>query len=655
LSVLSQDWIEQNQKFLVASINQIKGLLKEYIAGFSDKSTISFEQIPFPEENMVHPPAIQAICNLFNLTPFERSVLLLCAGVELDGEVAQLCSNAQRNPRWSYPTFGLALAAFPNADWSALLPKSPLRRFRLVSFCSDSSIPIASRPLHIEERVLHYLTGISYLEKSLQLILRQVRDVVSLADSQKLLIDRILLVWKSAKEELSQIQLLGDEEEVKVAVAKQACAKIGLGLWFMPSELMPSKSDDWERFVELWSREPALLGAGLYVSAEDVEYLMQKHILRYLEFIPGPIFVGLKRRVSIYGRSEVSIEVKKPEKTEQVKMWKCCLGDMVDNLSYPVSRLANQFTFGHSSILNICTEALDEMKNGADLSEALWKTSRRISRQRVPNFAQHHDSTVELNDLVLPEHEKKILNEIAIRIEQRHKVFDEWGFKTGTQRGLGITALFSGPSGTGKTLAAEALANKLQLDLFHIDLSAVVSKYIGETEKALRQLFDAAEEGGGILFFDEADALFGRRSEVKDSHDRYANIEINYLLQRMENCKSLAVLAIERQSTLDPAFIRRIQFVVNFPFPDEEARVEMWRRIFPKNTPVESLDINRLAKLKITGGQIRNIALDASFSAANAGVSVNMMHVRKAVQAAYEKLGYVSTQAEDLEMLNSKT
>ena len=213
-------------------------------------------------------------------------------------------------------------------------------------------------------------------------------------------------------------------------------------------------------------------------------------------------------------------------------------------------------------------------------------------------------------------------------------------------RGLGVSALFTGPSGTGKTMAAEVLANELRLDLYRIDLSQVVSKYIGETEKNLRRVFDAAEEGGAILLFDEADALFGKRSEVKDSHDRYANIEISYLLQRMEAYRGLAILTTNMKEALDPAFLRRIRFVVQFPFPDAGQRAEIWRRIFPAAAPTADLSVDRLARLNVAGGNIRNIALYAAFLAAEAGEPVRMAHLLAAARAEYAKLERPLTEAE---------
>jgi SpoVK/Ycf46/Vps4 family AAA+-type ATPase len=239
-----------------------------------------------------------------------------------------------------------------------------------------------------------------------------------------------------------------------------------------------------------------------------------------------------------------------------------------------------------------------------------------------------------------------VLREVVSHVRQRATVYEQWGFAARGARGLGISALFAGVSGTGKTLASEMLANALRLDLYRIDLSSVVSKYIGETEKNLRRIFDAAEESGAILLFDEADALFGKRSEVKDSHDRYANIEVSYLLQRMESYRGLAILTTNMKSALDQAFLRRIRFVVQFPFPDATQRAEIWRRIFPPATPTEGLDIQRLARLNAPGGNIRNIALNAAFLAADEGSPVRMIHLLHAARVEYAKQEKTLTDAE---------
>jgi SpoVK/Ycf46/Vps4 family AAA+-type ATPase len=281
-----------------------------------------------------------------------------------------------------------------------------------------------------------------------------------------------------------------------------------------------------------------------------------------------------------------------------------------------------------------------------ELATLLWDACRSQARPGLDDLGQRIDLRADWNDLVLPEAQQQLLREIAAHVRQRTIVYETWGFSAGSARGLGISALFAGASGTGKTLAAEVLAHELRLDLYRIDLSSVVSKYIGETEKNLRRVFDAAEEGGAILLFDEADALFGKRSEIKDSHDRYANIEVSYLLQRMEAYRGLAVLTTNLKSSLDTAFLRRIRFIVHFPFPDTAQRAEIWRRTLPQRLPTEGLDMNKLARLNVAGGNIRNIALNAAFLAADAHEPVRMIHMLRAASVEYAKLEKPLTEAE---------
>jgi SpoVK/Ycf46/Vps4 family AAA+-type ATPase len=227
-------------------------------------------------------------------------------------------------------------------------------------------------------------------------------------------------------------------------------------------------------------------------------------------------------------------------------------------------------------------------------------------------------------------------------------VYEEWGFSESGSRGLGISGLFVGGSGTGKTLAAEILGASLELDVYRIDLSSVVSKWIGETEKNLRRIFDAADEGGAILLFDEADALFGKRSEVKDSHDRHANIEVSYLLQRLEAYRGLAILTTNLKNNIDDAFMRRIRFIVEFPFPEASERLEIWKNIFPEKISTDTLNYKRLAQLNVSGGNIRNIAINAAFLAAGEGCEqiVGMEHLLKAARTEYAKIGRTLTATE---------
>jgi SpoVK/Ycf46/Vps4 family AAA+-type ATPase len=275
---------------------------------------------------------------------------------------------------------------------------------------------------------------------------------------------------------------------------------------------------------------------------------------------------------------------------------------------------------------------------GGELGRALWDACRARTRPALDGLAQRIEALARWEDLVLPATPLATLHSIAAHVRQRSRVYEEWGFAARSDRGLGISALFAGGSGTGKTMAAEVLADELRLDLYRIDLSTLISKYIGETEKHLRRVFDAAEAGGAILLFDEADAVFGRRSEVRDSHDRYANIEVGYLLQRVESYRGLVILTTNQPQALDAAFARRIRFTVRFPFPDAAQRAEIWRRVFPAATPTEHLDLAKLARLNLAGGHIRNLALNAAFLAADAGEPVRMSHLLAAARSEFAKL-----------------
>ena len=293
-------------------------------------------------------------------------------------------------------------------------------------------------------------------------------------------------------------------------------------------------------------------------------------------------------------------------------------------------------------------EALGQVDSETETPQVhhLWQACRNQARPRLESLAQRIHARATWEDLVLPEVQIAKLRELEAHLRQRAKVYQTWGFAGQSGRGLGITAMFAGASGTGKTLAAEVLANVLDLDLYKIDLSAVISKYIGETEKNLSRVFDAAETGGAILLFDEADALFGKRNEVKDSHDRYANIEVSYLLQRMEAYRGLAILTTNLPDAIDRAFMRRIRFMVQFPFPDWSERTAIWQRMFPVQTPTDGLDFRKLARLNVAGGNIRNIALNAAFLAADDDEPVQMHHLLQAAQREYGKLERSITEAE---------
>ncbi len=597
-------------------------------------------------EALEPPPAAIALSQRLGLSRFEREVLLLCAAIELDTRIAGLCACVQGDPSQRYPTFALALALFDEPTWDILSPEHPLRYWRLIEINQPGAQPLTTSPIRADERILNYLKGLNYLDDRLTPLLAPLSMAecqTELPPSQRAAVEAILHHLQQApkNQDTPVIQLLGVDSSSKQLIAQYTTSALGLYLYRLPAELLPTQAAELETLARLWQRESILLPIALYLDAHKVESCTPSEgqsppLHRFLARSSGLLFLDTRERQPDLGRTTVAIDIAKPTPPEQEAAWIEILGAESASCA---ALLASQFNLSLSEIRQIACKVLAEIgdKKGS-LCDRLWNACLVSTRPQFDKLAQRLDTKATWDDIVLPVEDISLLRRIADQVRQRDIVYDDWGFRRKMNRGLGISALFAGESGTGKTMAAEVLANDLHLDLYRIDLSAVVSKYIGETEKNLRRLFDAAEDSGAILFFDEADALFGKRSEVKDSHDRYANIEINYLLQRMEAYSGLAILATNMKSALDTAFMRRLRFIVNFPFPDRSDRKRMWQKVFPSDTPTCGLDYDRLARFNLTGGSIHNIALSAAFLAAKQGTPVTMSLVLDAARAEFRKL-----------------
>jgi AAA+ superfamily predicted ATPase len=623
--------LEFNQRSMTDALAALRVVLEQR----------AHEQNSAPRPEAPVPPQLEILSNAFGLSVFERSIVLLCAAMELDSSFAGLCASAQHDPLKPYPTFSLALAALDEPHWSALNPAAPLRRWRLIEVQNQAGAPITTGALRIDERILHFLAGIHYQDERLAGLLRATQATDDLVPSYAALARTITTVWARPEAPLAVIQLCGADEVTKQSIAATSCAEAGLRLWTIAGDQVPGGALELEGFLRLWERESVLTGGALYIEAESIDKTDNRtvgQISRLLELLHGPVFLSTRDRWRPMRRPVKTLDVRKPTAEEQSRVWSTGLGETHGAVNGHVAELVAQFNLSAPAIRTSVAEALESEGDHDSLMGALWAAGRAQARPKLDDLAERIEARAMWDDLVLPPTEKSMLRMISAHVRNRATVYGSWGFGATSARGLGISALFAGASGTGKTMAAEVLANELRLDLYRIDLSGVVSKYIGETEKNLRRVFDAAEDGGAILFFDEADALFGKRSEVKDSHDRYANIEINYLLQRMESYRGLAVLATNMKNALDPAFLRRIRFVVSFPFPEPAQRAEIWRRVFPGDTPTRDLDHDKLSRLGVAGGNIRNIALNAAFLAAEAGEPVRMSHLAAAARSEFAKI-----------------
>jgi hypothetical protein len=413
---------------------------------------------------------------------------------------------------------------------------------------------------------------------------------------------------------------------------------------------VPSGVHELDALSVLWYREAALLESALLIACDDGApgasgVATSSLVARFVERPGGLIFIAARDVLQI-DRPTLRFRIDKPGAADQKRLWTDALGPTAARLNGGLDGVATQFRLSADTIMRTAETLGPTLAVTHAPDAALWQACRTSVRSGLDDLAQRVDAAAQWDDLVLPESHKATLRQIAAHVKHRLHVYEGWGFAGKGARGLGISALFAGESGTGKTMAAEVLANELHLDLYRIDLASTVSKYIGETEKNLRRVFDAAEDSGAILLFDEADALFGKRSEVTNSHDRYANIEVSYLLQRMEAYRGLAILTTNLKSALDPAFSRRLRFVLQFPFPDQQQREQIWRGVFPGATPLEGIDYGKLARLNVAGGNIRNIALNAAFLAREGDQPIGMVHLIQAARSEAAKRDRPTSDAE---------
>jgi hypothetical protein len=670
-------WEEANQRYLTAALAVLRARLEARAAPAGEEAAgdsaleAARRELEGAAAEMPAPPALDVLASAFGLSPFERDVLLLAAGPELDSAFAAALARAGAGSGSGVPTFSLPLAALPDAHWSALTPGAPLRHWRLIDLGGDAPAgrALTAAPLRVDERILHFLAGVQQLDERLVGRLDRLAVSGELLPSQQELAVWLAELWRRGAETgtLPALELTGPPGAGKREILAAAADRLGLELWEIAALAVPTDPLELDGFLRLWRRELVLAGRVLLVGEDDApadEPARDAAVARLIDRLEGPVAVVSRSGRRSGRRPLVSFNVSPPGAEERAELWRRALGPaaaVLDKTALEEARpqdgqdrclaaIAAQFQLGARAVRAASAEALatvaatepaanrESGDPAARLGQALWRSGRRQARPLLGSLARQVEPRAVWDDLVLPVRQRTLLSEIAIHVRHRRQVYESWGFGARSSRGQGLAALFAGTSGTGKTMAAEVLAGELDLDLYHIDLATVISKYIGETEKNLGRLFDAAETGGAILLFDEADALFGKRSEVKDSHDRYANLEVSYLLQRMEAYRGLAILTSNRKNALDDAFLRRLRFVIEFPFPDPAAREAIWRGIFPPETPTADLDCSQLARLNVAGGNIKNIAIAAAFLAAGDGEPVAMHHLLRAAKGEYAKL-----------------
>ena len=608
------------------------------------------------------PAAIDVITQLFRLTPFERDVLILCLAPDMDPSFGPLYAYAQDDVTRKEPTPHLALALFnaTNDDGPAnrdcLAADGTLRRYRLIEM-EDTAAPLGTRSLGLDERVGDYLRGVNRPDLRINDLVQPLPTPI-LASTQHDLVGRGIWAVNAHRERgvWPLLNLVGPPDSGQQEIAHAICESMSIRLYRLDLKRLPASPGDQQQLLALLERETVLLQLAYYIDATELDIPTERETTRFIDDMiarPGLFALVASRETWHTELDQVDLPMASPSAATQLDLWRKALDASKSSLNGgDMNQVVQQFHFGPRAIVR----AVDAARGAAQIrardvdaplqQEDLWAACRQESQWQLDELAQRITPGYSWDDLVVPIAVRDQLQEIADQVKHRHLVYDSWGFGDASSRGRGISVMFSGPSGTGKTMAAEILAKELNLTLYRIDLAGVVSKYIGETEKNLRRLFDAAERSGAILFFDEADALFGKRTDVKDSHDRYANIEIDYLLQRMEAYQGLAILATNRRAAIDRAFLRRLRFVVEMNFPNADSRRRIWQKAFPPNTPTERLDYDRLSQLEIAGGNIRNVALNATFLAAADGGRVTMDQIMRASRREYAKIDKLETNAE---------
>ncbi len=606
-----------------------------------------------------------------NLSSFEEKCIIICLASEVDRGFGKMYAQLQDNLTAQNPSIDIVLKLLGESEEerislrNAFSPQAPLMQHLMESRSDfmDTRVPLIDRPLKLEDWVVNYLLDFEVLDERLVQIAElltiegQGKDIKLTSVEENII--RFIKYFSSNKNTSSKqiFYLYGPAGCGKKTHAAAVCNKLGYSLINVDIEKILASDLPFTEILKLLGRHAMLKNTALcfenfnLLLAEDERYLNKVHLLIQMltTSVPISFILGQASWSPNLLNAEfnyVQIECPLPDDRERKIQWEkfsqkykldknISLDDFTNSFRFTPGQI--QAALNHSESLAVWNGAENGLIGEQELYDACYSQSNR----KLNTLATRINTIYSWDVLVLPPDQTSQLREICHQVKYRSIVYGDWGFDRRLSLGKGLNALFSGPPGCGKTMAAEVIANELGLEIYKIDVSQIVSKYIGETEKNLAKIFAEAETSNAILFFDEADALFGKRSEVKDAHDRYANLETSYLLQKMEEYKGIVILATNLNQNIDEAFLRRLHFSVAFPFPEKEQRKLIWQGMFPKGAPLDNnIDYEFMAdKFILAGGNIKNIALSAAFYAAHEASSIGMKHIMLAAKREYKKLG----------------
>ena len=643
---------------LYVSDAQVDALLGKSAAADPAGLTEEAGRMRASNQLLLHPQCSWAVfANDFALTSFEQNVLLLALAPELDLKYETLYGYLNNDVTRKWPTRDLALRVCSSpegriADWEQLAPGASLFRSGLllpVAGTAERASALAGGFAPAPALARHLLShGKAVVDPPLtRLEPADDWDALYVSASQKGGLRNVADRQRNARR-MPIIILEGGLGAGRQLAARLVSTAMGRQAFSMDAgQLLLHPGTTPAVLLQL-----RLAGAALFVWNVEALFDSERRPLpegvRFvaaLDECTSPVFLaslpGTPWRELLKGNRHTALTFEPPEFATRRALWRREADlQSLDADDKTLDALTQRFRFTPGQIAAAVQRAADVPCGNS--RESLFAAARAQSDQRLGNLAVKACCDFDWRDLVLPPATLRAVRELANAIENRHKVTTEWGMRPGSAA-ASLNILFSGSSGTGKTMTAGIIARHMGLDLYRCNLAGIVSKYIGETEKNLDQIFTAARESNAILFFDEADALFGKRSEVKDAHDRYANIEVSYLLQKMELHDGVVILATNLSGNIDEAFSRRIQYVVEFPAPNDVHRESLWRCMFPPRAPVsKDIDFPFLARqFQLTGGEIRNIAVDAAFLAAADGQRITMPLLVKAVARHMVKQGRI--------------
>ncbi|GBF34832.1 ATPase [Desulfocucumis palustris] len=615
------------------------------------------------------------LSHIFNLSSFEEQCIIICLAVELHRKYEKLYAYLQDDVTCKNPTIDLAmrlLCATPGDRLAARMsfaPKGKLNRFFLKK---EDALPSAgtslAKILKLDERIMNFFLNSGQVDDSISscakisypgeeidplLLGRDIQDQI------RKFVETNFDSNNAPENKNIVFYLNGTSGAGKKLQVKHFCRYFNQSLMIIDLTRVAGSESPFSRLMETIGREAILQQVVLCFDNFNVlleeDGAARKKIEELFEIIKtfaGIVFLLSESpwKPSDFGREHliIDIELGLPEESERKRLWERFSEGFRFEAGVDWGTLAGKFRFTPGQIKDALITAQNNSywrhtEDGHIKTEELYKACYMQAQHKLEKRASRIQPKYTWDDVILPPEQKELLHDACNQMKYRHVVYGEWGFQRKLSYGKGLSMLFSGPPGTGKTMSAQVVARELYMELYKIDLSQVVSKYIGETEKNLQMIFREAHLSNAILFFDETDALFGKRSEVKDSHDRYANIETAFLLQKMEEYDGITIMATNFKQNIDEAFMRRINFVIEFPFPDAEYREKIWRSMFPPEAPLDDdIDFDFIAgRFEIAGGNIKNIVVSAAFLAAEASERIGMKHIIRAAKYELRKIGKI--------------